>query len=142
VAVYATDGLLEVLIEFAADREPEKANVPIAATPAGELTGVDSQLADLAPEIPVLTHFYLPDAAGSVNAVFGVDLGTPSGGAQARFVSHPTGPRAVTKTDDLAGVVLVAVPPWEVRTVTAFDRNGTELELRRLDAEPPVERIE
>jgi len=142
VAVYATEGLVEVLIEFAADREPEEANVPIAATPAGELTGVDSQLADLAPETPVLTHFYLPDAAGSVNAVFGVDLGTPSGGAQARFVSHPTGPRAVTKTDDLAGVVLVAVPPWEVGTVTAFDRNGTELELRRLDAEPPVERIE
>jgi len=142
VAVYATDGLLEVLIEFAADREPEEANVPIAATPAGELTGVDSQLADLAPETPILTHFYLPDAAGSVNAVFGVDLGTPSGGAQARFVSHPTGPQAVTKTDDLAGVVLVATPPWDVETIMAFNRSGTRLELRRLDAEPPVERIE
>ena len=142
MAVYATEGLLEVLIEFAADREPEEANVPIAATTAGELEGVDSQLAALAPETPVLTHFYLPDAAGSVNAVFGVDLGTPSGGAQARFVSHPTGPQAVTKTDDLAGVVLVAVPPWETDGVVAFDRNGTRLELRQLDAEPPVERIE
>jgi len=142
VAVYATEGLLEVLIEFAADREPEEANVPIAATTAGELEGVDSQLAALAPETPVLTHFYLPDAAGSVNAVFGVDLGTPSGGAQARFVSHPTGPQAVTKTDDLAGVVLVATPPWDVETIRAFDRSGTRLELRRLDAEPPVERIE
>jgi len=142
VAVYATEGLLEVLIEFAADREPEEANVPIAATTAGELEGVDSQLAALAPETPVLTHFYLPDAAGSVNAVFGVDLGTPSGGAQARFVSHPTGPQAVTKTDDLAGVVLVATPPWDVETIMAFDRSGTRLELRRLDAEPPVERIE
>jgi len=142
VAVYATDGGLEVLIEVAADREPEEANVPIAATPAGELTGVDSQLADLAPETPILTHFYLPDAAGSVNAVFGVDLGTPSGGAQARFVSHPTGPQAVTKTDDLAGVVLVATPPWDVETIMAFNRSGTRLELRQLDAEPPVERIE
>ena len=142
MAVYATDGLLEVLIEFAADREPEEANVPIAATPAGELTGVDNQLADLAPETPILTHFYLPDAAGSVNAVFGVDLGTPSGGAQARFVSHPTGPQAVTKTDDLAGVVLVATPPWDVETIMAFNRSGTRLELRQLDAEPPVERIE
>lgn len=142
MAVYATEGLLEVLIEFAADREPEEANVPIAATTAGELEGVDSQLAALAPETPVLTHFYLPDAAGSVNAVFGVDLGTPSGGAQARFVSHPTGPQAVTKTDDLAGVVLVATPPWDVETIRAFDRSGTRLELRRLDAEPPVERIE
>ena len=142
MAVYATDGLLEVLIEFAADREPEEANVPIAATPAGDLDGVDSQLPELDPETPILTHFYLPDAAGSVNAVFGVDLGTPSGGAQARFVSHPTGPRAVTKTDDLAGVVLVATPPWNIETVAAFDRNSTRLELRRLDAEPPVERIE
>lgn len=142
MAVYVTEGLLEVLIEFAADREPEEANVPIAATTAGELDGVDSRLADLAPETPVLTHFYLPDAARSVNAVFGVDLGTPSGGAQGRFVSHPTGPHAVTKTDDLAGVVLVAVPPWEVETVGAFDRNGTRLDLRRLDAEPPVERLE
>jgi hypothetical protein len=142
VAVYATEGLIEVLIEFAEDRDPQNANVPIAATPAGELQGVDSQLSELDPETPVLTHFYLPDAAGSVNAVFGVDLGTPSGGAQARFVSHPTGPRAVTKTDDLAGIVLVAVPPWETETVTAFDRSGTRLNLVQLDAEPPVETIE
>ncbi|MFO7834653.1 MAG: hypothetical protein R6V31_11565, partial [Halohasta sp.] len=93
MALYATEGLLEVLIEFAADREPEEANVPIAATAAGELAGVDDRLVGLDPETPVLTHFYLPDAAGSVNAVFGMDLGTPSGGAQARFVSHPTGPQ-------------------------------------------------
>jgi len=142
VTLYATEGLLEVLIEFATDREPEEANVPIAATPAGELAGVDGRLADLDPATPVLTHFYLPDAAGSVNAVFGMDLGTPSGGAQARFVSHPTGPRGITKTDDLAGVVLVAVPPWNVETVTAFDRGGSRLEFVRLDAEPPVESIE
>jgi len=142
VNVYVTEGLIEVLIEFAQDREPQEANVPIAATPAGELEGVDSHLEGLDPNTPVLTHFYLPDAAGSVNAVFGVDLGTPSGGAQARFVSHPTGPNAVTKTDDLAGVVLVAVPPWDTETVTAFDRNGSRLDLTRLDAEPPVETIE
>lgn len=142
MVVYATEGLVEVLIEFAVDRDPQEANVSLAATPAGELEGVDSRLAEVDPETPVLTHFYLPDAARSVNAVFGVDLGTPSGGAQARFVSHPTGPRAVTKTDDLAGVVLVAVPPWETDGVVAFDRNGTRLELRQLDAEPPVERIE
>jgi len=142
VAVYATEGLIEVLIEFAEDREPGKANVPIAATPAGELEGVDGHLSGLDPETPVLTHFYLPDAAGSVNAVFGVDLGTPSGGAQARFVSHPTGPQAVTKTDDLAGIMLVAVPPWETGTVAAFDRNGSRLNLVQLDAEPPVETID
>ena len=142
MTLYATDGLLEVLIEFAADHEPEEANVPIAATAAGELAGVDDRLVDLDPETPVLTHFYLPDAAGSVNAVFGVDLGTPSGGAQARFVSHPTGPQRVTKTDDLAGIVLVATPPWDPGTIRAFDRSGRRLELSRLDAEPPVESIE
>lgn len=142
MTVYATTGLIEVLIEFAVDREPQEANVPLAATPAGELDGVDSHLNSLDPETPVLTHFYMPDAAGSVNAVFGMDLGTPSGGAHARFISHPTGPVGVTKTDDLAGVVLVAVPPWDPDTVRAFDRSDTKLEFRQLDAEPPVETIE
>lgn len=142
MTVYTTEGLIEVLIEFAADHEPGEANVPLAATPAGQLEGVDSLLEDLDPETPVLTHFYLPDAAGSVNAVFGMDLGTPSGGAQARFVSHPTGPREISKTDDLASIVLIAVPPWDTETVDAFNRSGSRLTLRRLDAEPPVEQIE
>jgi hypothetical protein len=142
VTVYVTADLIEVLIEFAADRDPQQANVPIAATSAGDLTGDDNRLEELAPATPVLTHFYLPDAAGSVNAVFGMDLGTPSGGAQARFVSHPTGPRAITKTDDLAGVILIATPPWDAETVTAFDRSGGRLELTQLHAEPPVETIE
>ena len=140
--VYATEGLIEVLIEFAVDREPQQANVPIAATSAGELEGVDATLESLDPETPVLTHFYMPDAAGSVNAVFGMDLGTPSGGAHARFVSHPSGPDGVTKRDDLAGVVLVAVPPWDSETVRAYDRSGRRLELQQLAAEPPVESIE
>jgi len=131
-----------VLIEFATDREPQQANVPLAATPAGELTGSDPRLADIDPSTAVLTHFYLPDAGGAVSSVFGVDLGTPSGGAQARFVSHPTGPLAVTKEDDLAGAVLVAVPPWAADEIRAFDRRGSAVELVSLDAEPPVETIE
>ncbi len=142
MTVYATEGLVEVLIEFAVDREPQQANVPLAATPAGELEGLDAELDSLDAETPVLTHFYMPDAAGSVNAVFGMDLGTPSGGAHARFVSHPSGPDGVTKRDDLAGVVLVAVPPWDVGTVRAYDRSGRRLELQQLAAEPPVESIE
>lgn len=142
MTVYATEGLIEVLIEFAVDREPQQANVPLAATPAGDLDGVDGELDPLDAETPVLTHFYMPDAAGSVNAVFGMDLGTPSGGAHARFVSHPSGPDGITKRDDLAGVVLVAVPPWDVETVRAYDRSGRRLELRQLAAEPPVESIE
>ena len=140
--LYATAGLLDVLIEFATDREPQQANVPLAATPAGELTGSDPRLADIDPSTAVLTHFYLPDAGGAVSSVFGVDLGTPSGGAQARFVSHPTGPLAVTKEDDLAGAVLVAVPPWAADEIRAFDRRGSAVELVSLDAEPPVETIE
>lgn len=140
--LYATTGLLDVLIEFATDREPQQANVPLAATPAGELTGSDPRLADIDPATSVLTHFYLPDAGGAVSSIFGMDLGTPSGGAQARFVSHPTGPLAVTKEDDLAGAVLVAVPPWAADEIRAFDRRGTDIELVGLDAEPPVETIE
>lgn len=142
MTVYATEGLVEVLIEFAVDREPQQANVPLAATPAGELDGVDAALESLDTETPVLTHFYMPDAAGSVNAVFGVDLGTPSGGAHARFVSHPSGPDGITKRDDLAGVVLVAVPPWNTETVRAYDRRGNRLDFEQLAAEPPVESIE
>jgi len=139
--LYVTAGLLDVLVEFATDREPQQANVPLAAT-AGELTGSDDRLGGIDAETPVLTHFYLPDAGGAVSSVFRVDLGTPSGGAQARFVSHPTGPLAVTKEDDLAGAVLVAVPPWEAASIRAFDRRGRDVELVGLDAEPPVETIE
>jgi hypothetical protein len=142
VVLYVTAGLLAVLVEFAADHEPQRANVPLAATPAGDLSGSDGRLGGIDAETPVLTHFYLPEAGEAVSSVFGVDLGTPSGGAQARFVSHPTGPLAVTKKDDLAGAVLVAVPPWETDSIRAFDRRGRGVELVGLAAEPPVETIE
>jgi len=142
VSVFVTAGLLEILVEFAADREPQQANVPLAATPAGDLAGNAPELHGLDPDTPVLTHFYLPNAAGSVNSVFGMDLGTPSARTAARFVSHPNGPLGVTKRDDLAGVILVAVAPWETETVAAFDRRGTRLDLTVLDAEPPVETLD
>ena len=142
MGVFATQGLVKVLVEFAADSEPQQANIPLAATPAYDLAGDDARLTEIDDETQVITHFYLPDAAGSVNSVFGMDLGTPSGSAQARFVSHPTGPLGVSKRDDLAGVVLVATPPWDAETVAAFDRSGTAVDLVVLDAEPPVERIE
>ncbi|MFC7042086.1 hypothetical protein [Halonotius sp. GCM10025705] len=85
--LYATAGLLDVLVEFATDREPQEANVPLAATPAGELTGTDNRLADIGPDTSVLTHFYLPDAGGAVSSVFGVDLGTPPA-ARKPVLSH------------------------------------------------------
>jgi hypothetical protein len=135
--VYVTDGLLEVLFERAEAAEPESANIVLGTTPAGEFE------ADLGldPGTPVLTHFYLPDAGRPVSSVFGVDLGTPAGRGRARFVTHPQGPLALTRRDDLAAVVLVAVPPWGRESLRAFDRNSRAVELRVLDADPPQERL-
>jgi hypothetical protein len=135
--VHVTDGLLAVLLERAEAAEPESVNIVLGATPAGEF---DDGL-DLPAETPVLTHFYLPDVGRSVRSVFGVDLGTPAGRGRARFVTHPQGPLALTRRDDLAAVVLVAVPPWERGNLDAFDRNGRVLELGVVDAEPPQERL-
>jgi hypothetical protein len=66
-----------------------------------------------------------------------MDLGTPAGRGRARFVTHPQGPFRVTRRDDLAAVVLVAVPPWDERSIAAFDRAGRRLTLAVVDAEPP-----
>ena len=128
--VYLTRGLLDVLLETASDREPDRVTVGLAVTPAGEFDGLD-----LPAETPVFTHLYLPDAGRSVSAVFGVDLGTPPG----LFLSHPDGSYDLTRRDDLREVVLVAIPPWRADAVAAFGRDGRRRELVVLDAEPPVE---
>jgi hypothetical protein len=73
--------------------------------------------------------------------VFGVDLGTPAGEGGARFVSHPDGFLGLSRTDDLAGVVLVAVPPYDADSVAAFDRSGEGVELVVVDAAPPSESL-
>jgi len=73
-----------------------------------------------------------------VNAVFGVDIGTPAGRGGARFISHPNGFLGVSKRDDLAAVVLVAVPPYDDDAVAAFDRAGNGSSWRS-DAAPPEE---
>jgi hypothetical protein len=126
--------LLTSLLRQAADREPDGVTIPIAVTPAGDLpeTGLD-------PEMPVFTHFYLPRDEDSVSAVFGVDLGTPVGQTQGRFVSHPQGDLGVSETDDLHEVVFVAVPPWDEDSMAAFDRLGRRREFSVLDVEPPAE---
>lgn len=134
--IHVTRDLLTVLLERAAERDPAETNLRLSATRAGDFetdTGLD-------PETPVLTHF-TPDVGGSVNAVFGVDLGTPAGHGGGRFVSHPDGFLGVSKTDDLAAVVLVAVPPYDHESVAAFDRSGDGLALSVLDAAPPEESI-
>jgi hypothetical protein len=136
-SVYVTAGLVEALVDRAREADPEAVNVVLDATSAGAF----DPPVDAPSERPVLTHFYLPEAGGSVRAVFGVDLGRPAGGGAARFVSHPTGPLALTREDDLAAAVLVAVPPWETESLAAFARSGRRLDLVVVDAEPPVESL-
>ena len=137
--LYATRGLVDALLEMAADAEPEALSVVLASTPAKRFDGdVDGDLG-VEPETAVLTHFYLPDVGGPVRDVFGVDLGTPAGRGRARFVSHPQGPAEPTERDDFAAAVLLSVPPWEA--VRAFDRGGRRLDLVLVDAEPPRESL-
>ena len=132
--VYATRGLLESLVGTASDAAPDEVSIPVAVTPADELPETS-----LPPGTPVFTHFYMPEAGGSVNFVFGVDLGTPVGQTQGRFVSHPDGELRVRQTDDFKELVFVAVPPWESRSVAVFDRRGREQSLELLDVGPPEE---
>ena len=135
--VYITRGLLDALLEMAEAEEPASVSVVLASTPAGDFEtdlGIDD-------ETPVLTHFYFPEASGSVAAVFGVDLGTPAGRGRARFVSHPQGPLEATREDTFAAALVVAVPPWDEASCAAFDRNDRELDLDVLDVEPPRETL-
>ena len=137
--VYATEGLVEVLIGLASDADPDQVSTGVSATPAGELVGPQ---ADAVPaETPVFAEFLLPDPGNAVNAVFGVNLSTPAREAQGIFVSHPTGELEVTMRDDLAEVIFVAVPPWDdgEESFGAFDRHGERLPLEVLDAAPPDE---
>ncbi|RDZ55440.1 hypothetical protein DEQ92_01100 [Haloferax sp. Atlit-6N] len=137
--VHVTRGLVDVLLDMAEEAEPTSVNLVLAPTAAGEF---DDDDLGLDPETPVLTHFYMAEAGQSVSAVFGMDLGTPAGRGRARFLTHPQGPFELTERDDLAAVVLLAVPPWERRTLAAFDRAGRKLKLVVHDAEPPQEELD
>ena len=134
--VHATTGLLDALLEAARRREPERLTVGLAVTRAGAFPELD-----LPADTPVFTDFYLPDAGRSVEAVFGVDLGTPSGQTPGLIVSHPNGVLALERTDDLREVVIVAVPPWDRDAVAAFGRDGSPRDLDLVDAELPEESI-
>ena len=137
--ILVTRDLLTVLLEHAEDRHPSAVSIQLSATPAGEFDELPGSGWD--PETPVLTHFTLPDVGGSINAVFGVDLGTPAGRGKARFISHPDGELGVSEEDDLAALVLVAVPPYDEGTVAGFNRSGDRVELRVVDAVPPEESV-
>jgi len=129
--LYATRGLVDALLDIAAERDPTAVTVALTTRPAGDLNGAK----DISPDQPVFTDFYLPETGDSVRAVFGVDLGTPS--ADGRFISHPTGRLELTREDDLHEAVFVAVPPYDLGSVRAFARSGKRLELSVLDAAPP-----
>lgn len=142
--IYATRGLVDSLLRQAADREPDSVTIPLAATPAGDLYGTEvSAAADPPAEVtestPVFTHFYMPNSGGAVSAVFGVDLGTPAGQTQGRFVSHPQGRLRLEQTDDFHALVFVAVPPWDQDSLAVFDRSASRQDLTILDVEPPEE---
>lgn len=132
--MYVTRGLVETLLRLAREAEPQTVTISLAVTQAKELPDTE-----LPPATPVFTDFYLPSAGGSVNAVFGMDLGTPAGQTQGRFVSHPQGKLGVSETDDLHEVVFVAIPPWDSDSFAAFDRSGREQQVTILDVEPPEE---
>lgn len=134
--VYITRALVDVLLDLAAEADPEPVTTGVSVTPAASLDGG----ADLPPETPVFTDFLLPKAGNPVNYVFGVELSTPAREAQGRFVSHPVGELEVTKRDHLAEVIFVATPPWgtEDRSFGAFDRTGERTVLEIIDAKPPA----
>ena len=132
--LYATRGLVETLLRLASERDPDSTTISLAVTDAADIPD-----ADLEPDTPVFTHFYMPSAGGSVNAVFGVDLGTPVGQTHGRFVSHPRGDLRLSKRDDFHEVIFIAVPPWEDDDIAVFDRTGEEQDLTILDVEPPEE---
>lgn len=133
--VYVTRALVDVLLDLASDADPDSVTTGVSVSAAGDLEGADG----LAPDTPVFTDFFLPDPGNSVNAVFGVDLSTPARQAQGRFVSHPVGELTVTRRDDLAEVVFVAVPPWttDETSFAAFDRSGDRRPLEIVDASAP-----
>lgn len=123
--VHLTRDLLTVLLERADATEPGTVSIQLAVESAGDL-GIDG----LDPETPVFSTFYLPDAGRSVEAVFGLNVAVPPGQTPGLFISHPTGPLAVTTGDDIAERVIVAVPPWDENHVASFTRGGRRCELR------------
>lgn len=135
--VYVTDGLVDALLDIAESADPDNVTVGLATTPA-----IDLGIEEIPPENPVFSDFYLPNSGGSISAVFGVDLGTPLGQTQGRFVSHPRGDPALDRRDDLHAVVFVAIPPWERETVVAYDRRGRRQDVEMLAATPPTRTFE
>jgi hypothetical protein len=133
--IHITRGLRSVLLDHAAEAEPEPVTIPLATTPGADFAD------ETVPDVPVFTHFYLPEAGSATDAVFGVDLSISPGQTHGRFLSHPDGTLDLTTTDDLHAVVFVAVPPWTEDDIAVFDRSGRRQTLAVVDAEPPEESL-
>lgn len=134
--LYITRGLVDTLLRFARERDPDPTTVPLAVTPASEIPA-----AEVPGETPIFTHFYMPNEGDALNAVFGIDLGTPAGQTPGVFVSHPRGNPDLTKRDELREVVFIAIPPWSDDDLQAYDRSGVGQEFTILDIEPPEESL-
>lgn len=141
--VYATHALVETLCALAADAEPRALSVALATSAPSALDasdGTGTPLAEVPADAAVFSDFYFPDAGRALDAVFGVDLATPSGQTKGRFLAHPMGDRDPALGDDLAARLLVAVPPWNVADVRAYDRRGRR-RLVLVAAETPEEEM-
>jgi hypothetical protein len=135
--VYVTHDLIDVMLDLARRAEPVKTSIGLATTSA-HLLDDDHDVPGWA---PVFTHLVFPHPDQSTSKVFGVDLGTPPGETQGRFVSHPLGELGVSKRDRLHEIVIVAVPPWDEASIAAFDRSGRRHPLKPIEAHPPQERL-
>lgn len=132
--VHITGGLLDVLLEMAADAEPQSVTVRLAVSSAEELDLGER----LSAGTPVFSDLYLPSSGDPIEAVFGMDVSIPPGQTPGVFISHPHGELGLASTDDFAERILIAVPPWGRETVAAFDRSGQEQTMEIVDA--PVDR--
>jgi len=153
--VYFTAGLLDGLLELAADRDPQQFSAPLLVSPLSELEpatdghieaervgeGEGTERLDLDPSLPVFTDFYFP-SQGAVDAVFGVDMTVPHGQTQGRFIAHPKGVDSVSIEDDLHEIVVVAVPPWTRADVKAYNRSGHRLPIVALSGAPATPAFE
>jgi len=142
--LYVTEDLLSVLLDFAADSDPEAVSIALKTTPAADLDWPTQPGRDEPPpaETEVFSGFYFPTECGALEAVFGMELGIPTTRTGGRFLSHPSGSLELSVTDDLHSTLLLCVPPYETETVVAYSRSGTRLEIVELDATVPEQPLD
>lgn len=139
-SVYATRALVETLLAIASDADPDPVGVTLTTDRPAALESTDGDglpLGSVPAETPVYAGFTFPEAAQSVNRVFGVDLGTPPGASDGRFVSHPDGETGLRGDDETGPRTLVATPPWTIEALRAYDQSGSRRQLDLVAATTP-----